>query len=117
MRRNLIAAHILGTGLVAGLLLASAATADTGINSQRQQQLIHLLRQDCGSCHGMTLKGGLGSPLLPANLAGKPDTVLVDTILNGRPDTAMPPWRAELTREDATWLVEQLRKGLANESH
>ena len=76
-----------------------------------------MLRQDCGSCHGMTLKGGLGSPLLPANLAGKPDELLVDTVLNGRPDTAMPPWRAQLTREDAAWLVELLRKGLSDESH
>ena len=117
MRGILIAAHAVSSGLVAGLLLIAVAVADTGIGSQRQQQLIHLLRQDCGSCHGMTLKGGLGSPLLPANLAGKPDTLLVDTILNGRPDTAMPPWRAELTRDDAVWLVEQLRKGLADEAY
>jgi hypothetical protein len=34
---------------------------------QRQKELIHLVRQDCGSCHGMTLQGGLGPALLPAN--------------------------------------------------
>ena len=26
--------------------------------------------QDCGSCHGLTLKGGLGQPLLPGKLGG-----------------------------------------------
>ena len=103
--------------MAAGLLLSSAALADTGISPQRQTQLVHLLRQDCGSCHGMTLKGGLGSPLLPGNLAGKPDELLVDTILNGRPETAMPPWRGELSHADAAWLVEQLREGLTDAQH
>lgn len=116
MRRMPTAAQCYA-GVVAGLLLASAALADTGISRQRQAQLIHLLRQDCGSCHGMTMKGGLGSPLLPGNLAGKPDALLVDTILNGRPDTAMPPWRGELSHDEAAWLVEQLREGLTDAAH
>jgi len=114
MRGFLIVAYALSTVLTGGVLLVADALADTGISPQRQTQLIHLLRQDCGSCHGMTLKGGLGSPLLPANLTGKPDELLVDTILNGRPDTAMPPWRTQLSRDEARWLIEQLRKGVAD---
>ena len=118
MRGFLTTVRTVRASLMAGVLLFPViAPADTGVDAQRQAQLTHLLRQDCGSCHGMTLKGGLGSPLLPTNLAGKPDELLIDTILNGRPDTAMPPWRAELSREEATWLVEQLRKGLSDESH
>lgn len=117
MRRILTAAHCYA-GVAAGLLLSSAVVlADTGISQHRQTQLTHLLRQDCGSCHGMTLKGGLGSPLLPGNLAGKPDELLVDTILNGRPDTAMPLWRGELSRDEAAWLVKQLREGLSDATH
>lgn len=114
MRGILIVAHALSTILIGGILSVADAAADTGISPQRQTQLIHLLRQDCGSCHGMTLKGGLGSPLLPDNLTGKPDELLVDTILNGRPDTAMPPWRGELSHTEAAWLVEQLREGLTD---
>lgn len=102
--------------LITALLLMSGVAVATGISAQRQTQLIHLLREDCGSCHGMTLKGGLGSPLLPDKLAGKPDALLVDTILNGRPDTAMPPWRRELSRDEAAWLVEQLRRGFPEET-
>jgi cytochrome c55X len=117
MRKILIVAHALSTSLMIGWLLVADAAADTGISLQRQTQLIHLLRQDCGSCHGMTLKGGLGSPLLPGNLIGKPDELLVDTILNGRPDTAMPPWRGELSPAEAVWLVEQLREGLTDAQH
>jgi cytochrome c55X len=88
------------------------ATAEAGeIPAERQAALAELLRQDCGSCHGMTRKGGLGPPLLPEALASKPDAVLVDTLLNGRPGTAMPPWRDFLSADEAAWLVERLRSG------
>ncbi len=43
--------------------------------------------------------------------------MLVDTILNGRADTAMPPWRSELDHQEAAWIVEQLRLGLPAERH
>jgi len=91
-----------------GLLLGSAQAADP--SPERQAALTHLLRQDCGSCHGMSLRGGLGPALLPEALAGKPDAFLVETLLNGRPGTAMPPWRSLLTPDEAVWLVRQLRK-------
>lgn len=81
------------------------------IPAERQAELLNLLRQDCGSCHGMTLKGGLGPPLLPEALAGKSDDFLADTLLNGRPGTAMPPWRGLFSPDEAAWLVKQLRKG------
>ncbi len=38
------------------------------ISTQRQQELLHLLKHDCGSCHGMTLKGGLGPDLTTKRL-------------------------------------------------
>jgi cytochrome c55X len=87
--------------------LASAAPPD----AERQAELRHMLLQDCGSCHGLTLKGGLGPPLLPQNLEGKPAWFLVQTILDGRLGTAMPPWRPLLSEADAEWLVEQLITG------
>ncbi|MCW8840845.1 MAG: cytochrome c, partial [Gammaproteobacteria bacterium] len=71
-----------------------------------------LLKQDCGSCHGMTLKGGLGPALLPQNLTGKPDAMLIQTVLDGRPGTAMPPWRTMLSHDEVRWLVDNLRKGV-----
>ncbi len=49
----------------------------------RQKELVRLVRQDCGSCHGMTLRGGLGPPLLPENLHEKPADGLVATIYYG----------------------------------
>lgn len=96
------------------LLPLGAAAAEPG--PERQASLVHLLRQDCGSCHGLTLKGGLGPPLLPAELAGRDDFVLVDTILDGHPGTPMPPWRFEMTPDEAAWLVGYLRRG-AGDAH
>ena len=98
---------------LSGLVLFSAVPVGAAdIPQQRQDELIYLLRQDCGSCHGMTLQGGLGPPLLPQTLANKPEALLLNTILAGRPNTAMPPWRNFLTVTEANWLLKQLLKGI-----
>ena len=101
--------------LLMALLLALPLSSLAGPSGARQLELRHLLIQDCGSCHGMTLKGGLGPALRPSDLEGKPDELLVNTILLGRPGTAMPPWEPLLSQEDAVWLVEQLRAGVKHE--
>lgn len=82
---------------------------------QRQVELIRMVRQDCGSCHGMTLKGGLGSPLLPGNLRDKPVDGLVATVMQGRPGTAMPPWQAIISEAEAEWIVARLLAGFPQE--
>lgn len=76
-----------------------------------EARLRHLVRQDCGSCHGLTFRGGLGSPLTPAALVDKPDESLVATILDGRPGTAMPPWWPFLSPDEALAVVRWLREG------
>jgi len=81
----------------------------------RQHELIRLVRQDCGSCHGMTLKGGLGSPLLPDALRDKPAASLVATVVHGRPGTAMPPWMTILAEGEAEWIVARLLAGFPSE--
>ena len=91
------------------LLLALQAVAET--TGSRQQALTHLLKHDCGSCHGMTLQGGLGPSLLPAALRHKPDELLFITIREGRPGTPMPPWKSQLSDDDIRWLISYLRKG------
>jgi cytochrome c55X len=81
-------------------------------SAERQETLIHLLKQDCGSCHGMTLKGGLGPALLPEALADKPNYVLVGTILYGRETLAMPAWDGILNKSEVEWLVARLKEGI-----
>lgn len=96
---------------VAGSLAAGAA-GPAAPAEPRRAEIIHMVRQDCGSCHGLTLRGGLGPPLLPAALADKDAAQLQFVVLHGRRGTAMPPWRRFLTEDEAGWVVELLRKGL-----
>ena len=81
----------------------------------RRGELITLVRQDCGSCHGLTLKGGLGPALLPETLKDKPLDSLTATILQGRPGTAMPPWQRFVNEAEAEWIVLNLQKGFPSE--
>lgn len=98
--------------IVSLLLLSASQTVTADISTERQTELMYLLKQDCGSCHGMTLKGGLGPALLPETLNGKPKELLVTTILEGRTGTAMPPWKAMLTADEAEWITVQLQQGV-----
>jgi cytochrome c55X len=82
---------------------------------ERQRQLVHLVRQDCGACHGLTLRGGLGSALTPEVLRGKPTDSLVATVLHGRPGTAMPPFKSLLSEAEARWIIAQLMNGFPHE--
>lgn len=81
-------------------------------SSARQVELLNLVRQDCGSCHGLQLTGGLGLPLTPQSLKEKSPEVLKYVILYGRNGTTMPPWNPFLTEAEAGWIVQMLLKGL-----
>ncbi len=78
----------------------------------RQRELVHLLKQDCGSCHGLTLRGGLGPSLLPASLEAQEAEAIAQVILDGVRGTPMPPWRGELASDEALWLARQLKQGV-----
>ncbi|MBI3372183.1 MAG: cytochrome c [Betaproteobacteria bacterium] len=95
------------------VLLPGAVVAEPP--GERRDELINLVRQDCGSCHGLTMKGGLGPPLLPAALADKDPESLRLVVLNGRRGTPMPPWRDFFTEAEAGWVIELLREGLPDE--
>ncbi|MCV2865820.1 c-type cytochrome [Albidovulum sediminicola] len=92
------------------LLLALAWPAAAEVAPDRAAELEHMVTQDCGSCHGLTRKGGLGSPLTPEALAGAEAEGLATIILDGIPETAMPPWRPLLTEEEATWIARYLKQ-------
>lgn len=95
---------------------SACAQADTdGVPLPRQRALTHIVRQDCGSCHGMSLKGGLGPALTPAALADRPVAALVATILHGRAGTPMPGWQGMLDEQDARWVAQQLQRGFPEE--
>lgn len=93
----------------------SAATEvmnNKSISKSRRAELHNLLLQDCGSCHGMTMKGGLGPALTPDVLKSKSREMLEATILYGRPGTPMPPWDKLLTKAEVRWLLDVLDAGV-----
>jgi cytochrome c55X len=100
--------------LIATLAVSSAMAEPPP--AQRQQQLVRIVRQDCGSCHGMLLTGGLGPALTREALADKPLEALVATVMHGRPGTPMPPWRSMLSADEARWIAEQLMAGFPKDS-
>jgi len=91
------------------IILALAATP--ALAGPDVQALERLVLQDCGSCHGMTLKGGLGPDIRPAAVAHYNRDSLKMVILDGIPGTPMPPWRPLLSEEDAAWIADYLLIG------
>ena len=93
------------------LLSYHIALAADPITDKRQRELQHLVLHDCGSCHGMTLMGGLGPALTPDALIDKNIAVLSSIISTGVPEKAMPPWKGILTEDEINWISHQLKAG------
>ena len=85
-------------------LAGSAHAEDAG-------RLTQLVRQDCGSCHGLTLNGGLGKPLTAERLAQWGREQIAAIILNGVQGTPMPPWAPLLSESEARWIADALKTG------
>lgn len=101
---------ILGLSSSAAMAAAEPVPAPT---PERTTELVRMVRQDCGSCHGMTLNGGLGPALTPEALKARdiPKESLVATIVGGRPGTPMPPWHRFVSESEAAWIVDRLLEG------
>ena len=106
----LVMAFLAALGAAALLAIALALPAAAEVTAPRAKALEHMVIQDCGSCHGLTMNGGLGKPLTAAALEGSAPEALAAIILDGVPGTAMPPWRPLLTEDEADWIAHYLLK-------
>lgn len=79
------------------------------VSAEQGERLRELVHQDCGSCHGMLLTGGLGPALTTQALTGKSTELLAATIREGRAGTPMPPWKKLLSEAEIDWIVEYLQ--------
>ncbi|HUF87182.1 MAG TPA: cytochrome c [Thermohalobaculum sp.] len=95
---------------LACVLLAAVPARAGELPPGRQAELERLVRHDCGSCHGLTLRGGLGPAIGRGRLAGADAEALAEIILDGVPGTPMPPWRGLLSEGEARWIAEYLTR-------
>lgn len=96
---------------VAILVTILAPAGMAGESDAEIARLTNLVRQDCGSCHGLTLRGGLGKPLTAEHLVQWDEDQLMHIILDGVPGTPMPGWRPLISEADARWIADVLKQG------
>ncbi len=75
------------------------------------QAIQFLYLQHCATCHGLSGEGKDDRPPLIDNefIQSSDDQTIVDVIANGRADTPMEGFAAELTEEEMMTLIELLR--------
>lgn len=96
-------------------LLATEVYAEVPISEVQGKKLIRVVRQDCGSCHGMRLTGGLGPALTPESIQHMPAETLSAIIYHGIPGTPMPGWKTMLTEAEVQWISKHLLAGFPEE--
>ena len=102
------------TMVMVGLLLASCGGPESAPTSTPATAAIDagaLYETNCVACHGANRQGmpNLGPALTSQSLAAQSDTEIKDTILNGRPNTAMTPWKDILNSEEIDALVQFIK--------
>ena len=118
---------ILAAFLIGGLFLISCAKAEPpptpaptppSVPAPAPKALAidvaKLFATNCAVCHGEKHQGvsGLGPALTPTSLAKLSDTEIRDTILKGRPNTAMAGFVGRLSPEEIDALVQLIKRTL-----
>ncbi|MEO1954205.1 MAG: cytochrome D1 domain-containing protein [Campylobacterales bacterium] len=68
-----------------------------------------MFEKECQGCHGPNHEGGVGADLRPKVIARKNSQMLAETILNGRPGTAMPQFKEKFSKADADKMVDYIQ--------
>src|SRR5690554_8223154 len=85
--------------------LAEAGSHPSGVDADRLETLLY---QDCGSWHGMTVRGGLGPALAQERMQALSPEALTHIIRHGVPGTGVAGWEALLSEEEARWVAGHL---------
>jgi cytochrome c553 len=87
-------------GLVAGIIACQGSAAADSAEAYAEH---------CASCHGERRYGGYAPPLIPQAFRRKSDDELLKVMLEGRPNTQMPGFRAVLDGPAADAMLAYLR--------
>jgi len=99
MRLNKLVMSVAALAVVSSGLFAGTSNMDVE----------KVFEKECQGCHGPNHEGGVGSDLRPKVISKKNAYMLAETILNGRPGTAMPPFKDKFTKADADKMVDYLQ--------
>ena len=112
---------------VSGLLLVGGWTLTAVFAESAPTKGGQVFGQNCASCHGSNLEGGIGPKLNPIQRLGNtPNPLdpnyLINTITNGLNGvgsypTAMPPWKSTLSAQDikdvSAFIIQSNQSGAA----
>jgi len=93
---------------ILSIAAASSIFATLTMAGTSNMDYAKMYEKECQGCHGPIHQGGVGSDLRPKALKKKEAHVLVETILNGKENTAMPAWKAKFSKDDAAGMVDWL---------
>jgi len=91
-----------------GFVAVSSFAATMAMAGTSSMDFAKMYEKECQGCHGPIHQGGVGSDLRPKALKKKEHNMLVETILNGRKNTAMPAWKDKFSKDDASGMVDWL---------
>jgi len=100
-------------GKLIGLAAVSSFAATMAMAGTSSMNFAKVYEKECQGCHGPIHQGGVGADLRPKALKKKEHNMLVETILNGRANTAMPAWGQDgvgtkFSKDDAAGMVDWL---------
>ena len=95
-------------GKLMGFVAVSSFAATMAMAGTSSMDFAKMYEKECQGCHGPIHQGGVGSDLRPKALKKKEHNMLVETILNGRKNTAMPSWKEKFSKDDASGMVDWL---------
>ena len=98
MRFNKLVMSVAAMSVVASGLFAGTSNMDFAAKFEKE----------CQGCHGPIHQGGVGSDLRPKALKKQEAHVLVEKILNGVENTAMPAWSSSFSKDDAAGMIDWL---------
>jgi len=90
------------------LAAATCVAATMATAGSSKMDFAQMYEKECQGCHGPIHQGGVGSDLRPKALKKKEAHVLVESILQGVENTAMPAWKDKFSKDDAQGMVDWL---------
>ena len=93
---------------ILGLAAVTSLAATMALAGTSKMDFAQKFEKECQGCHGPIHQGGVGSDLRPKALKKQESHVLIEKILNGVENTAMPAWSSTFSKDDAAGMIDWL---------